>query len=376
MTLPTTWLVVRLSALGDVALTTGVLLWLHRTRGWRFVVLTRSQWAPVFCGHPAVERVVTVDSPQLGLAALPGLVRRLAALLPGAGLLDLHGTLRSRLLGLLWPGPVRRSPKFSLERRLFLRTGGQLFRDRLRARNVTQRYALAVADTPPSRGELLPRILLDDTERAGGLTLLREAGLLAENAGDDASGRRQPLVALHPYSTHPDKAWLVNGWHALAGRLSTAGHAWFVVGRSGGSGGNEASPLSGVAEQVRSAGGRAADFTNRTGLRETCALLAAADVLVTGDSGPLHLAAGVGTPVVALFGPTAREWGFCPEGPRDVVLETDDACRPCSLHGARRCGHAGRCMRGIAPDAVFAAVRKVTAGTARAASVTMPDARR
>lgn len=376
MTLPTTWLVVRLSALGDVVLTTGVLLWLHRTRGWRFVVLTRPQWAPVFRNHPAVDRVATVDQRNLRPAALPGLVRGLAASLPGAGLLDLHGTLRSRLLGLLWPGPVRRYPKFSLERRLFLRTGGRLFRHRLRACNVTQRYALAVEATPPPRAELLPRILLDDAERERGMDLLREAGLAPEGTPDgapDGTSDRTPsparsLVALHPYSTHPDKAWLADAWRDLAGRLSAAGHAWFVVGRSGGKGGGEggeSGPLSGLSalvEQVRASGGAAADFTDRTNLRETCALLAAAAVLVTGDSGPMHLAAGVGTPVVALFGPTTREWGFYPEGPRDVVLETDDACRPCSLHGSRRCAHSGRCMGGIAPDAVFEAVRRVTAG--------------
>jgi ADP-heptose:LPS heptosyltransferase len=328
MTLPTTWLVVRLSALGDVVLTTGVLLWLHRTRGWRFVVLTRPQWAPVFRNHPAVDRVTTVDQRDLRPAALPGLVRGLAASLPGAGLLDLHGTLRSRLLGLLWPGPVRRYPKFSLERRLFLRTGGRLFRHRLRACNVTQRYALAVEAAPPPRAELLPRILLDDAERARGMDLLCEVGLAPEGVPDGASDGApdgasgcasspvRSLVALHPYSTHPDKAWLAEAWRDLAGRLSAAGHAWFVVGRSGGkggAGGGESGPLSGLSDlsglvgQVRASGGAAADFTDRTDLRETCALLAAADVLVTGDSGPMHLAAGVDTPVVALFGPTTRE---------------------------------------------------------------------
>lgn len=364
MALPKTWLVVRLSALGDVVLTTGVLLWLHRTRGWRFVVLTRPQWAPVFRNHPAVDRVAPVDPRDLRPAALPGLVRNLAATLPGAGLLDLHGTLRSRLLGALWPGTVRRYPKFSLERRLFLRSGGRLFRERLRASNVTQRYTLATEDAPPPRSALLPRILLDDAERQRGLALLREAGLLP---GDDSAPPR-PLVALHPYSTHPDKAWLPEAWQELAGRLSAAGYAWIVVGRSGGAtggigggtGDGEGRPLSGLAVQLRSAGGWAADFTDRTDLRETCALLAAAAVLVTGDSGPMHLAAGVDTPVVALFGPTTREWGFYPEGPRDVVLETGDACRPCSLHGSRRCAHSGRCMTGITPDAVFAAVRRVT----------------
>ncbi|WP_353118041.1 glycosyltransferase family 9 protein [Nitratidesulfovibrio sp.] len=383
MALPKTWLVVRLSALGDVVLTTGVLLWLHRTRGWRFVVLTRPQWAPVFRNHPAVDRVASMDPRDLRPAALPGLVRSLAATLPGAGLLDLHGTLRSRLLGALWPGTVRRYPKFSLERRLFLRSGGRLFRERLRASNVTQRYTLAIQEAPPPRSALLPRILLDDAERERGLALLREAGLLPagtpigtpDGASGGASGGvsggasapLRPLVALHPYSTHPDKAWLPDAWRDLAGHLSAAGYAWFVVGRSGGKGNavaeagdDEATPLSGFVEQTRLAGGLAADFTDRTDLRETCALLAAADVLVTGDSGPMHLAAGVDTPVVALFGPTTREWGFYPEGPRDVVLETGDACRPCSLHGSRRCAHSGRCMTGIAPDAVFAAVRRVT----------------
>lgn len=380
MALPKTWLVVRLSALGDVVLTTGVLLWLHRTRGWRFVVLTRPQWAPVFRNHPAVDRVATANPADLRPAALPGFVRGLAASLPGAGLLDLHGTLRSRLMGLLWPGPVLRYPKLSLERRLFLRSGGRLFREGLRACNVPQRYARAVQATPPPRVELLPRILLDDVERERGRALLREAGL-AEPAvsPDDADGVRRPLVALHPYSTHPDKAWLAESWRELARRLSAAGYAWFVVGRSGGAAGGEERPLSGLsgltglpgmAGLVDPAGpsgvfgGFAADFTDSTDLRETCALLAAADVLVTGDSGPMHLAAGVETPVVALFGPTTREWGFYPEGPCDVVLETDDACRPCSLHGSRHCAHAGRCMAGITPDAVFAAVRRVSGGAA------------
>ncbi|EGY26895.1 glycosyltransferase 9 family protein [Desulfovibrio sp. A2] len=374
MVLPRTWLVVRLSALGDVVLATGVLLWLHRTHGWRFVVLTRPQWAPVFRNHPAVDRVATANPADLRPAALPGFVRGLAASLPGAGLLDLHGTLRSRLMGLLWPGPVRRYPKLSLERRLFLRSGGRLFRERLRACNVPQRYARAVQATPPPRGELLPRILLDDAERERGRALLREAGLAGPAVSPgDADGVRRPLVALHPYSTHPDKAWLAESWRELARRLSAAGYAWFVVGRSGGAEGGEERPLtglaglaglSGMAGPVGPSGAFAADFTDSTDLRETCALLAAADVLVTGDSGPMHLAAGVGTPVVALFGPTTREWGFYPEGPRDVVLETGDACRPCSLHGSRRCAHAGRCMAGITPDAVFAAVRRVSGGVA------------
>ncbi|MBI4054966.1 MAG: hypothetical protein HY402_02410 [Elusimicrobia bacterium] len=88
-------------------------------------------------------------------------------------------------------------------------------------------------------------------------------------------------------------------------------------------------------------------------LQDLVALLSLCQLLITNDSGPMHIAAGVGTPVLALFGPTTRELGFFPQGPRSRVLEATLACRPCSLHGGRRCpeGHF-LCMRLITVDEV------------------------
>ena len=66
----------------------------------------------------------------------------------------------------------------------------------------------------------------------------------------------------------------------------------------------------------------------------SAALIARAAVLVTNDSAPLHLATAVGTPIVAVFGPTVPAFGFGPRGPRDAVVEHPSlACRPCSAHG-------------------------------------------
>jgi ADP-heptose:LPS heptosyltransferase len=64
----------------------------------------------------------------------------------------------------------------------------------------------------------------------------------------------------------------------------------------------------------------------------------------------MHLAGGVDTPVLALFGPTSREWGFFPAGERDVVLQLDMPCRPCSLHGSKLCSHGAACLTRISPD--------------------------
>ena len=95
----------------------------------------------------------------------------------------------------------------------------------------------------------------------------------------------------------------------------------------------------------------------KTGLRETAALIKRCSVFVTNDSGPMHMATAVGTPVVAIFGPTVRGFGFSPLG-KSVVVESELKCRPCTLHGSDRCpkGHF-ECMKKITADSVFERVK-------------------
>ena len=75
---PTEWVVIRLSALGDVALTTGVLEYWHRTRGWTFTVITREAFAPVLEGHPAVRSIVGLAREDLRFPRQLGVFRDLA----------------------------------------------------------------------------------------------------------------------------------------------------------------------------------------------------------------------------------------------------------------------------------------------------------
>lgn len=113
---------------------------------------------------------------------------------------------------------------------------------------------------------------------------------------------------------------------------------------------------------VRAAPDRAASAAGALSLRESAALLERAAVLVTNDSAPLHLATAVGTPIVAVFGPTVPGFGFGPLGPRDQVVELHGLpCRPCSAHGPQRCplGHH-RCMRDLDVAAVLRAVADAT----------------
>lgn len=320
-------LTVRLSALGDAILTTGVLHYWHSRAGLTFRVLTRPQLGPVFEQHPAVSRIVPVGDDDLRGAAWVRFCRVLARDMGELPLVDLHGNLRTRLLRLLWPGPTRIYPKFPLTRRLFLATRHPLLAARLGRLNVPQRYCLALESAPVAPELLRPRIFLGREEKA-----------LADETFARLGASRP--VAIHPYATHPAKTPRPEVWRDLVRALRSRGDEIVVIGR------HERPLLPGDPH----------DLTNATGLRATAAILSLCRALVTGDSGPMHLATAVDTPVAALFGPTTREWGFYPSGPRDIVRQIPCAKAPCSLHGQDACTLGNACMRDISPSTLMSAL--------------------
>jgi heptosyltransferase-2 len=102
------------------------------------------------------------------------------------------------------------------------------------------------------------------------------------------------------------------------------------------------------------------NMAGKTGLGELVYMIKKADILITNDSGPMHIATATGTPVLAVFGPTTKKLGFFPYGKNSVVLEKDLLCRPCSPHGSRKCprGHF-LCMNMIKVRDVLNEVEKI-----------------
>lgn len=344
--LPTHWIMYRLGAMGDVAQTTGVLNFWHNEHGLRFTVVTRAVNAPLFKNHQAVDSVVGLTSETLRVGKMLGAWVDLIDRHKNCGLLDLHGTMRSYMLANLWQGPVRHYPKLSVQRRAFLLSRGRLCANALLRWNVPQRYALALkellpAKQPPERERLIPHIVLDDNETMRAKELLNNAGLPADS---------RP-VALHPYATHANKAWPKDLWERLYQRLDAERIPWVILGQT--------APEHGLNATLFTTPNFIGDLTNKTSLRETCALLSLCRGLVTGDSGPMHLAAGVGTPVVGMFGPTTAHWGFFPAAAQDTVLEMPSPCRPCSLHGSAPCKLGLRCLADISVDRVLEAVLRI-----------------
>jgi heptosyltransferase-2 len=113
---------------------------------------------------------------------------------------------------------------------------------------------------------------------------------------------------------------------------------------------------------ANSAGRRVVNAAGVFGLQATAALLQKSRALISGDTGVMHMATAVGTPVLALFGPTVEAFGFFPYSPKAAVLELPLPCRPCTAQGGPRCplGHH-RCMDDIQPAAVYEALGRTLA---------------
>ena len=111
-----------------------------------------------------------------------------------------------------------------------------------------------------------------------------------------------------------------------------------------------------AAQIVQMAPGRVTDLTGRTSLPEAAAIMSAARAVVSNDSGLMHLAAYIGTPVVGLFGSTSPVWTR-PIGNRSIAMHSPEPCAPCFQRTCRY-GHY-RCLENITPDAVAEALENL-----------------
>lgn len=176
-----------------------------------------------------------------------------------------------------------------------------------------------------------------------------------------AGGRRPLLLALHAGAAFgPAKQWPAERFAAAASALQRQLNChWWVVGSRA-----DEPVAAAIVERIRQAGHGPPQsvhlLAGRTTLRELAAALKACDGALTNDSGPMHLAVAVGTPVVAIFGSTSPELTgpAVPGAHPHVVVRGRAGCAPCFR---RRCPIDLRCMHSVSVDQVVSAVLDVVA---------------
>ena len=344
-------LVIRLGAVGDVVRTlpaaAGVrATWPRAHLAW----LVEPGSASLLAGQPWLDEVIVFPRGALG-AALRG--ARLGALAREASafarrlregrfdlVVDFHAILKSALLARL--SGARRRVSYA---RPFAREGAAwLATDRARLHPPKQSRF--------DRNEALLRYLASEAKLPARPLQVPPAALARI---DEALGSGPPPVVIHPGTSDatPYKRWSAAGYGGVARALAADGVPSVV------SAGPAASDREMAAAVLAEAGGAARAAPATPTLLDLAALFARSRLYLGADSGPMHVASAVGTPVVQLLGPTDPIENAPFPGTPSRTLRVQVGCNPC-----RRGCAAATCMRVIPAAAVLEAVRELLAGSA------------
>jgi ADP-heptose:LPS heptosyltransferase len=306
---------------------------------------------------PGIDRVEMLDAPWLarraGGHALAALVRQARSWRARDYdlAINFEGDIRSHMLMAL--SGARTLVGFDMA------GGGPLLTRRV-AHDPTQhtaenaaRLVEAAFERPSPEAHQFFRLRVPDAAKAKAATLLGHGesgrGDGIESRKGDGIESRPPLIAVHPSGGRAIKQWEVDRFAATAARLA-ATHDAVIVLTGAPSDAAIVAQMHAALEPVT----RVVDVSGGVDLPTLAAILQRCDLLVTGDTGPMHLAAAVGTPVVGVFGPSnpAR---YAPRTAAHRVVRIDLWCAPCNLIRLppERCrGVTPDCLVGVTSDAV------------------------
>jgi lipopolysaccharide heptosyltransferase I len=320
--LPRSLLVIKPSSFGDIVQALPVLAALRQA--WpaaRIDWLVKAEWAGLLEKHPLIDQVLLL--PRALAQWLPLLTR----LRTGDYdlVIDLQGLLRSGLLSRITGAPVRVGFADGREGSPWCYT------HRVRVENdathAVKRYLELIRGLDVSIGDAVTFPLPE--WKAEGRWV---KGLLMEAM----PGEPKTVCVIHPAARWKTKQWPGERYAELADWLiARKGCLVVLVG-----GKDQANQVSHVIDRMRE---RPLNLVARTTLAQLAVLLRQANLVITNDSGPMHLAAAVGTPVVAIFGPTdPRKVG--PFGLGHIVLKKTVDCSRCTRN---RCAQDLLCLKAI-----------------------------
>jgi len=325
-------LIVRFSSLGDIILTSPFVLNLKINFPDSAVYyLTKEKFKPLVATFDGVDEIITLKE-NISLGSYYKLLNEL----DGKNfdtVIDLHGNFRSWLAErMITANRKVQYPKRRLERVRIVRK-----------KQIPRQWPHTID------------LYNDCIKQLGGRVYARRPVIKAHykdkiNSIDFAGDKKYVFVA--PGAAHPNKQWGLDHFAEVALRLyEKLGYKiiWSVLsGDMGKSGIQEKIPVRDFIELV--------DYP----VEDLKDIIAGCRLTLANDSGLAHLSSSVATPVLAVFGPTHPSLGFSPRGLHDRVVEVDEPCRPCSLHGKKPCYREERfCFTRIDTDTVYNAAVEI-----------------
>jgi heptosyltransferase-2 len=338
-------LIIRFSSVGDIVLSSVLLRVLQqRFPHVQIDYVVKSEFAELVRYNPHVTNVL--EFPRNGTFADLSVMRRRILATHYDLIVDIHDSLRSRYL-CFGASNVVRINKRKLARFLLVTFKWNVYRYWGGSPGIAERYLEPVKNFGISNdGNGLDLFVPTEAVEAARAALIA-SGITPE----------QPLIGLCPSAKHNTKIWMKEHYAETGGILARRYNATVAL-----FGSRDEEQRCNEIEGIIRAQNPATSVVNlagRLGLLETAAAMDRCAIIITNDSGLMHLAAARKRKVVAVFGSTVREFGFFPYGTEDKVVEnTSLECRPCSNIGLPECpkGHF-KCMKEISVDRVIEAAR-------------------
>jgi heptosyltransferase-2 len=323
-------LILRLSSLGDIVLTQPVVARLRElyTRAEiNFACKPQYQEIPALFGS-GINTIAYSKRADWHLA----LTRQRYDLV-----LDLHGKLSTWLVSMLVPSPRKAVYDKQRRRRLGIVRGNKDYgigsTVSLYWSTLERLFPKERLDSHPIPHPRLYPELLPDSVRP---------------VPRKYPGRR--LLGLFPGAAHATKMWPLEYWRELIGSLESEYEIRLYGNRS----------EQALEEPLLREFPTLTGLCGKLDIQHLVKELAGCDAVISGDSGPMHLAAAMQIPQVAIFGGTHPRLGFAPLNDKAVVLYRDLDCQPCSLHGKEYCPlRHFDCMRQITPEQVSQALSSI-----------------
>jgi len=373
-------LLIKLSALGDVAHTFPVLNKLRRRYPKaRIDWLATPEIAELLRHNPAVTNVIEFPRDEWStpwrLAPYASAARLIATLRAAQYdlVLDLQGQVRSAVFAFGCGAPVRIG--FERPRAAIWQTLSRKIPDEAKkhawqgAREgswlaYTHHIALPILDIHPVERYLgvAPLLGLDDGAPDFSFPIPQEATTRIDALLDYYDAGKKSLIVMAPGTNWETKQWRSEGFAEVARHFLQKGFAVTLIGSDG---------ERALCEATAQLAPGVVNLAGETTLSELAALIRRATICVTNDSGPMHLAVALDRPVVSIFGPTDPVWAG-PYRREGAVLRAELPCSPCYLRQLSRCTYGHACMENISAAAVIERVEGIVAKLPSRAKTSTP----
>jgi heptosyltransferase-1 len=341
-------LIVKVSALGDVVHTLPVLAYLHSAcPNIEIDWLVEEGFAPILQGHPLITQVIPLQTKQWRKLSLPAMLRQIGQFILSLRqqrydlVFDLQGNSKSGLFTLF----SRSKAKYGFDRHQvrewpnLLATNHKVALGELNHHVAQRSLALIKAALPDG----------DDLRSVGPLHVLPTAKeLITQQLGALGVGQQQ-LIVLHYGTTWGTKLWSLECWQQLAQRLLDESALLPIL-----TWGNDAEQR--AAQSIADATAGRAVVWPRGSLPELVALLERVDIVVGCDTGPIHIAAALGTPTVSVYRVTDGQRNG-PVGAQHRCLQSPLSCSPCLR---KKCNQDAQCAISIRVADVYQAIMELT----------------